>query len=101
MMGDGEKMQSRERALVSLNHSEPDRVPFDLGGMAQSGIHSIAYGNLRSHLGLPPSRTAVLNIITQAARIDADLKARLKIDTDLVYGRWADVTAIAPRDDGE
>jgi hypothetical protein len=26
------EMTSRERVLAALNHQEPDRVPFDLGG---------------------------------------------------------------------
>ena len=40
-------MNSRERVLTALNHKEPDRVPFDLGGTVVTGIHHKAYVALR------------------------------------------------------
>jgi len=46
-------MNSRDRCLLSLHHREPDRVPFDLAGSAQTGIHLTAYANLRRYLDLP------------------------------------------------
>ena len=46
-------MNSRERVRTTLDHREPDRIPFDLGGTPMSGIHKIAYRNLRRYLGLP------------------------------------------------
>ena len=36
-------MNSRERVLTTLNHQEPDRVPFDLAGTQVTGIHIKAY----------------------------------------------------------
>jgi len=45
-----ETMTSRERVTVALNHGEPDRVPFDLGGF-QTGIHRAAYQDLIDYLG--------------------------------------------------
>lgn len=66
-------MNSRERVLMALNHREADRIPFDIGGMAQSGIHNLAYKNLRDYLDMPKSETKILNMITQAAKIDEDL----------------------------
>ncbi len=83
-------MNSRERVLTALSHREADRVPLDLGGMAQSGVHRQAYAGLRQRLGLPPAPIRVLNIITQAARMDEDLLLQLRVDTRLVYGHWAD-----------
>ena len=82
-------MNSRNRILIALNHKEPDRIPFDLGGMAQSGIHWLAYTNLRRYLMLPDVKIKLLNIITQVARLDTDFQERLLIDTDLVYSDWA------------
>ena len=32
-------MTSRDRALQVLDHREPDRVPFDLGGTGLTTIH--------------------------------------------------------------
>ena len=36
-------MNSRERVLSALNHREPDRVPFDMGGTVVTGINVKAY----------------------------------------------------------
>jgi uroporphyrinogen decarboxylase len=46
-------MNSRERLLTSLDHKEPDRIPFDLGGTVLTGINAKAYRMLRDYLGLP------------------------------------------------
>ena len=62
-------MNSRERILCALNHKEPDHVPFDLGGISQSGIHCLAYSNLRRYLGLPKVSIEPLNNIAQTARL--------------------------------
>ena len=43
-------MNSRQRILTALDHKEPDRVPFDLGSCQVSGIHVVAYKNLRKAL---------------------------------------------------
>jgi uroporphyrinogen decarboxylase len=44
----------RERIIRALNHQEPDRVPFDIGGTAASSIHPDVYGGVLSLLGWPP-----------------------------------------------
>ena len=93
-------MNSRERVMTAVRRAEPDRIPFDLGGMAQSGIHRLAYAALRRHLGLPEIEVEVLNINTQQARLDADFQERLGIDAHLVYSRWADPRRAAVREDG-
>jgi len=46
-----ERLTSRNRVLMALNHEEPDRIPIDLGGF-QTGIHRKAYELLLNHLGL-------------------------------------------------
>ena len=45
-------MNGRERILEALNHREPDRIPFDLGGTTWTGITNGAYQKFRQHLGL-------------------------------------------------
>ena len=50
-------MNSRERVLAALNHKEPDRVPFDLGGTVITGIHHKAYTALRDDTGAARPRT--------------------------------------------
>ena len=45
-------MNSRERICKTLRHREPDQVPFDLSSTPVTGIHRVAYGNLRRAMGL-------------------------------------------------
>ena len=56
-------MNSHQRVWVALNHREPDSVPFDVGGMTQSGINRVAYAKLRDYLRLPDVDIRLLNII--------------------------------------
>lgn len=94
-------MNSRERILAALARSPADRIPLDIGGMAQSGIHRTAYARLRNYLGLPKREIQTLNVITQAARLDEDLLERLEVDTRLVYGQWASEARVRISDHGD
>jgi uroporphyrinogen decarboxylase len=47
-------VKPRERVLLALNHREPDKVPIDLGATNISSMVSVAYHNLRQHLGMKP-----------------------------------------------
>ena len=49
-------MNSRERVRTALNHQEPDRVPYDLGGTVMTGIHKYAYAGLRAFLACREKR---------------------------------------------
>ncbi len=73
-------MNSRERLLTALNHKEPDRVPFDLGGTVVTGIHVKAYRALRDYLGLPPIEPIIVDVVQQLARVDEDVAERLGVD---------------------
>jgi len=73
-------MKSRERLLTTLNHREPDRVPFDLGSTQVTGIHVVAYRNLRQALGLPPVEVQLCDSIQQLALPDDDVIERLGVD---------------------
>jgi uroporphyrinogen decarboxylase len=77
-------MNSRERVLTALCHKEPDQIPFDLGGLLQSGVHLVAYRNLRRHLGLPEVDAKTQTLVTQTARLDEDFLERLRVDTRFV-----------------
>jgi uroporphyrinogen decarboxylase len=46
-------MNSRERILATLNHQEPDKVPYDLGGTTVTSITKNAYINAMRFRGLP------------------------------------------------
>ncbi|MBI4532294.1 MAG: hypothetical protein HY709_12325, partial [Candidatus Latescibacteria bacterium] len=45
-------MTHRERVLSAINHKEPDRVPFDLGGTFATSINVVAYERLKAYLGM-------------------------------------------------
>ena len=78
-------MNSRERILATLDHREPDRVPFDLGACQVTGIHRVAYQNLRKALGLPEVEIEMCDAVQQLASIDDDVVARMNIDTRGLY----------------
>ena len=78
-------MNSRERLLIALDHREPDRIPFDLGSIQVTGIHEIAYRNLRQALGLPETTTNLCDTIQQLATIEDDVVERLGIDVRGLY----------------
>lgn len=73
-------MNSRERLLTSLAHREPDRVPFDLGSTQVTGVHVLAYQNLRGHIGLPSVEPRMCDTIQQLALPDEDLIERFGVD---------------------
>jgi uroporphyrinogen decarboxylase len=74
---------SYERVKAALEHKEPDRVPFDLGSAAVTGININTLRNLRRHLGLSEN-VRLLDKITQIAHVDDDLIEKLKIDVKIV-----------------
>jgi uroporphyrinogen decarboxylase len=74
---------SRERVWASLNHREPDRLPYDLGGTNLTGIHERAYRRLRQYLGLPEVPIEIADPTQQLARVHDDVKRRLEVD---IYG---------------
>lgn len=78
-------MNSRERLIASLEHRTPDRVPYDLGGCHVTGIHRLAYQNLRCHLGLPQTATSLADTLQQVALPEDDLLERLQVDTRGLY----------------
>jgi len=78
-------MISRERVSIALDHQEADRVPFDLGSIQVSGIHRVAYRNLRRALGLPDTEPILCDTIQQLAMIEDDVVERLRIDVRGLY----------------
>lgn len=73
-------MQSRERLITTLNHEEPDCIPFDLGSTQVTGIHVSAYRDLRRALGLPAAETQLCDHIQQLALPHGDVIERLEVD---------------------
>ncbi|MEA2066329.1 MAG: uroporphyrinogen decarboxylase family protein [Thermotogota bacterium] len=73
-------MTSRERVLTTLNHKEPDRVPIDLGGMRSTGIHAIAYKNLKEFLNCMNKEIKIYDIYQQLALVENDIRERVHGD---------------------
>ena len=73
-------MTSYERVAAALEHREPDRVPFDIGGSVLTGMNRHAYRRLREYLGLPRREEKLVDEIQQVARIDDDVAQRLAVD---------------------
>jgi len=80
-------MNSRERVLTALNHKEPDRVPFDMGGTIVTGINVKAYTALRDYLGLPRIKPTIVDVVQQLAQVDDDVLDRLGVDVENVAPR--------------
>ncbi len=76
-------MSSFERVMTSLEHREPDRIPFDLGAAAVTGINIRALQNLKKHLGIE-SESTVRDEITQLAVIDESIAGYFKQDVGTV-----------------
>ena len=82
-------LTSRERVRAALEHREPDRIPFDLGGSRMTGIHVSAYKRLRTALGLPAADIRVGDLTQQLAEVDTDVMDLLGCDVRLVGPRSA------------
>ncbi len=77
-------LSSSERVSRTLNHQEPDRIPFDLGGTGLTTLHVDAYRNLREYLALPPVGTRIMAMAEQLVHVDEDVSERLQADCRLV-----------------
>lgn len=73
-------LTSFERVRLALEHKEPDRLPFDLGGSVLTGMNRHCYVRLRNYLGLPKTEIQIYDVMQQLARIDEDMIEKLNID---------------------
>lgn len=71
---------SRSRVDAALNHTEPDRVPYDLGGTILTGINQRTYRRLRKHAGLPEVEIEIEDMHQQLAKVHEDVKERFRVD---------------------
>ena len=95
-------MNSRERVIMALNHKEPDRVPFDLGGTNVTGISKTAYRRLLEYLGIKTHGRDLKTfcVIQQLAQIDEDIAGRLETDIRVVAPRTSSSWNLEITDDG-
>ena len=49
MQGNDLEYSSYERVKVALEHKEPDRIPFDIGGAMVTGINIRALQNFKDY----------------------------------------------------
>ncbi len=73
-------MTARERVLTTLQHKEPDRIPFDLGSTKVTGIHKVAYQKLRPALGLEEREPIIYDTNQQLALVEDDVINELSVD---------------------
>ncbi|QGY47975.1 hypothetical protein GM418_31260 [Maribellus comscasis] len=78
-------MNSRERILKTLNHEEPDQVPFDLAGTTWTGITNTAYQNLRKYLGKDEISPEWSDVIQQIVVPSEEILDKLGVDTRGVF----------------
>jgi len=70
---------SLDRIKLALEHKEPDRIPFDIGGAEVAGININTLRRLKKYLGLDEN-VKLWDKITQLAIMDDDLIEKLRID---------------------
>jgi hypothetical protein len=92
-------MNSRERVVLALNHQEGDRIPLDLGGCGQTGMHVSTVYALRQALKLDPPGTPVKVIepFQMLGEIKADLRDYLQVD---VVGMGSNINFFGFKNDG-
>ncbi|MHA1992788.1 MAG: uroporphyrinogen decarboxylase family protein [Candidatus Hodarchaeales archaeon] len=73
-------MNSHERVMTTLNRSEPDKVPIDLGDNV-TGIHISAYRNLLEYLGIEDKNIRFSNFVGQTVVPCEELLQHFEIDT--------------------
>ncbi len=75
---------SYERVKAALEHREPDKVPFDIGGSVLTGMNVHTYKALRDYLGLEKKAIDIVDPMQQLARVDEDMRRRLLVDVGCV-----------------
>lgn len=94
-------MNSHDRVWQSLNHKEPDHVPFDLGGTGLTTLHVAAYRNLRRYLDLPEMEPRIDYLAEQLVQVDEDLAERFQTDVRPVLAGSAADFHYSFHDEGE
>lgn len=61
-------MNSRERILAAIDHTEPDQLPVDIGATPSSGISAIAYDHLLRYLNFTNQRNWVYDVVQQVTQ---------------------------------
>ncbi len=78
-------MNSREQFLKTINHRQTDRIVFDLGSTAVTGIHVHAISRLRRYFGLQRKPIRVIEPFQMLGEVGWELIDSIGID---VIGAW-------------
>jgi hypothetical protein len=73
-------MNSRERFIQTMAHSQPDRMVVDFGSTSVTGMHVKSVENLREYYGLPWKPVRVTDPLQMLGEVDDDLLAILGSD---------------------
>jgi len=94
------EMTSRERVVATINHHEPDRVPFDFGGSVSTSIVVEGYDRLKAYLGID-GPTVEMQKTFRVARVDEAVMERLGSDCRAVRLKpAAEVESAVPAEPG-
>jgi len=75
---------SRQRVLTALSRREPDRVPVDLGAIADGSLHVDAHNALKKYLGIEEGETEFIDITQQTVMPDERVLEMLEVDTRII-----------------
>lgn len=78
-------MNSRKLLQQTLNHKEPERIVFDMGSNAVTGIHVKALENLRNYYGMEKRPVRVIEPYQMLGLVEEDLIETIGVD---VIGAW-------------
>ncbi len=84
-------MNSRERVMAALNHTEPDKMPMDCGATIVTAPTRIAYQNVREYLGMgldPAPRTSHRQMDTVYPAEDFLQRYEVDFRTVAMKGPW-------------
>jgi uroporphyrinogen decarboxylase len=76
---------SKERVLAALNHSEPDRVPLDIGGTNCTTMHVTIEKKLKKYLGFEDKGSEIKSINQQVVIPDETILRHFGSDTRSIY----------------
>jgi len=79
-------MTSQELLVQTLNHKQPERVVFDMGSSAVTGIHVRALENLRNYYGLEKRPVRVIEPYQMLGLVESDLMGAIGIDVTSAWG---------------
>jgi uroporphyrinogen decarboxylase len=79
-------MTSRERVMMALSHREPDRVPYDIGGVGPSGFSIGAYENLLKHVKWD-EKAEIGDVSFQRAKLSEAFLREFQVDTRALIAR--------------